>query len=80
MSNPSLFKFYNEVQWKARKLGLRYGQAMFNHLNEIRPDLADAIRATDRDPYNTDEPSDPVWDKFISFLEANWFDNQLKVE
>lgn len=30
---------------------LRYGQAWFNALHDVRPDLADQIRGTDVDPF-----------------------------
>lgn len=68
----SLHKFYFDAQMRARKTGERYGQAMFNHLYEVRPDLSEQIRATDADPFYVSELSDPRWDRFISFIEKNW--------
>jgi len=34
---------------------LRYGQALFNVLYEIYPELADDIRSTNNDPYYSDD-------------------------
>lgn len=34
--------------------GWRRGQYLFNTLNEVRPDIAEAIRGTDVDPFYTD--------------------------
>lgn len=32
----------------------RLGQAIFNHLLEVRPDLAEQIRGTELDPFHND--------------------------
>lgn len=37
------------------KISQRFGQLFFNVLNEVRPDIADKIRATDLDPFFDDE-------------------------
>lgn len=68
----SLHKFYFDSQTRARVTRERYGQAMFNHLHEVRPDLAEAVRSTDKDPFYVERLDDPRWDKFVEFLEANW--------
>lgn len=37
------------------QISQRFGQLFFNLLNEVRPDIADKIRATDLDPFFSDE-------------------------
>lgn len=68
----SLHKFYFDAQHRARGTGERYGQAMFNHLCDVRPDLSEQVRATDMDPFHVERLNDPRWDRFVTFLEANW--------
>jgi hypothetical protein len=36
--------------------GIRVGQAWFNELYRLRPDLADQIRATNIDPFFSNDP------------------------
>lgn len=48
----------------------RLGQAAFNFLYEIRPDLADAVRATEFDPFYNDSKLD----KFHQRVQELWFD------
>ena len=46
---------------------LRYGQALFNALHEVDPDLANDIRGGDLDPFYWDYPhvnSNPNFQKF----------------
>lgn len=53
---------YDHSEW-------RYGQTAFNVLQTVRPKLAEAVRATDSDPfYNTDKR----FPDFMAFLVANW--------
>jgi hypothetical protein len=69
----SLHKFYFDSIMLARKHGWRYGQAMFNHLLEVRPDLAETVRGTDKDPFYVQELKDPKWDRFVEYIELNWY-------
>lgn len=69
----SLHKFYFDGITRARKTGERYCQAMFNHLHEVRPDLSVRIEATDKDPFYAPSPKDPRWDRFVAFIETNWY-------
>lgn len=46
---------------------------MFNHLLEVRPDLAEAVRGTDKDPFYVKELADPRWDRFVEFIESEWY-------
>lgn len=54
--------------------GYRYGQALFNELVDVRPDLSERIRGGEDDPFykkgsnEFDEEMVPT----IAFLEANW--------
>lgn len=59
----SLHKFYFDA--RARTHRERYGQAMFNHLFEVRRDLANEIRGTDNDPFYVEKLSHPNWDLFV---------------
>lgn len=67
----SLNRFYEGGFSRARKNRERYGQAMFNHLLDINPKMAEYIRGTNKDPsYATlDHPN---WERFTKFLENNW--------
>lgn len=66
----TLHKFYFDTIVLARTNGWRYGQAMFNHLLSIRPDLAEQIRGTEIDPFYKVSPVD--MDGFFEFVESNW--------
>lgn len=37
------------------QISQRFGQLFFNVLHDVRPDIADKIRATDLDPFFDDE-------------------------
>lgn len=74
----SLHKFYFDAITSMREQNskggkIRYGQGMFNHLYSVRPELADAVRATDADPFYASSPTDPRFDKFVDFIEKNWY-------
>lgn len=74
VAHPTLFSFYTCCirQYQAYP-GYRLGQALFNHLIDIRPDLADAVRSTNRDPFHCETLEDKRFWDFIDFLEANWY-------
>jgi hypothetical protein len=48
--------------------GQRPGQAHFNALYELRPDLADEIRGTDLDPFYNDTRIP----EFLCWVVAHW--------
>lgn len=52
---------------------LRWGQAAFNLLSEEKPDLANQIQGTDKDPFYC-YMSDLVIQRFIEFIEEEWED------
>lgn len=68
----SLHKFYFDGIARGLRTGERYCQAMFNHLHEVRPDLSERVCGTDHDPFYCESPQDPKWDRFVTFIEANW--------
>ena len=52
---------------------MRWGQAIFNYLYQVRPELADAIIGTDANPYYiTNTMETEKWEQFLAFIEANW--------
>lgn len=52
--------------------GERIGQAAFNVLREVRPDLADMIRGKPFDPFYAHKVDDRRFIKFVQFLEERW--------
>lgn len=68
----SLHKFYFDAIQRARREGERYGQAMFNHLCSVRPDLSEKVRGSDMDAFYVEKLSDPRWDRFVEYIEKNW--------
>lgn len=69
----TLHRFYFDAITRARTNGERYGQAMFNHLYQVRPDLSEQIRGSNKDPFYISGLSDPIWDRFVEFIETNWY-------
>jgi len=68
----NLHQFYFDAIVRARKTHERYGQAMFNHLVEVRPDLSDGVRGTSMDPFYVNTPMDPRFDAFCQYIETHW--------
>ena len=73
MEKISLHKFYFDSWTLARNNRWRYGQAMFNNLVIVRPDLAEKVRGTDADPFYVERLNDPRWDRFVEIVEAEWY-------
>lgn len=73
----SLHKFYFDGITRARVTGERYCQAMFNHLAEVRPEMAELVRGSETDPFHCQGPTDPRWDRFVEFIEKNWYSNRF---
>jgi hypothetical protein len=69
----TLHKFYFDAVTKAREYRWRYGQAFFNHLLEVRPQLAELVRGTDKDPFYLSTPCCDQFDRFAVFIEENWY-------
>jgi hypothetical protein len=53
----------------------RFGQAAFNVLHANFPDLANAIRGTEVDPFHLPESNDfyihPRWDLFVEYVNSS---------
>ena len=46
----------------------RLGQAVYNFLSLVRPDIASQIRGTPLDPFYRDTLTDEVWE----YIESKW--------
>lgn len=71
----NLHQFYMGVWTRARTQRWRVGQALFNNLLDVRPDLAEQIRGTDKDPFYAESSMEPRYNAAIKFVEENWLDN-----
>jgi len=70
----TIHKFYfDAVVIMNKNKHLRYGQVLFNHLADVRPDLSEKIRGTDIDPFYLSSPRDERFDAFATFIEKNWY-------
>ena len=68
----SLYEFYQGIGARhAASNTERYCQAAFTHLHEVRPDLAEQVRGTDKDPFYI-TTSHPNWARFVAFIDENW--------
>lgn len=63
-----LYQFYQDVSKRPERLG----QAAFNLLSEVRPELANEIAGTDCDPYYAPDKSNTNWKNFANFLATSW--------
>ena len=61
-------EFVSLVVSYRRGTNLRKGQAYFNVLSDVRPDLSEQIRGTALDPYYKDY----VAPEIIAFVQNNW--------
>lgn len=69
----TLEEFYRMVKAiLAQNPRWRYGQALFNTLDNIRPDLSEKVRGTNFDPFHAHGEHDPRLVKFGEFLAAHW--------
>lgn len=70
----TLSKFYMDGMIAAQSGRIRYGQALFNLLTEVRPDLAEQVRGSDKDIFFMRGPQDNFdqWDRFATFIESQW--------
>ena len=48
--------------------GWRFGQAVYNRLNQLRPDIAKQITGTPLDPYYKNAVTTETWE----FIHKNW--------
>jgi len=70
MQQTTLSDFYKKVNETNKNW--RYGQVLFNCLVEIRPDLSEQIRGTDKDPFYENAFNSEKIQNFFAFIEANW--------
>lgn len=73
LSSTTLLEYWQAVATAmASEDSWRYGQACFNILAVVRPDLAERVRGTDMDPFHADRSGDKRIGRFMSFLALNW--------
>jgi hypothetical protein len=69
----SLHDFYKRViSYHIKNPHIRYGQAAYNHLKAMRPELADKINGTNCDPFPCGGSGNPQFERFVEFIESNW--------
>ncbi len=69
----TLAEFYNKVeQYHQDHPTYRRGQALFNVLHEVRPELANKIRATPTDPFHSTGAGDPKYVSAVEYIARNW--------
>ena len=71
MTKLRLNEFLGRVEKIQKYYKWRYGQALFNALVDLRPDIADEIRGTPLDPFEKKKQSDVpagLW----TLLEERW--------
>lgn len=64
-------EFLGRVEKIQKYYKWRYGQALFNALLDVRPDLAEEIRGTPLDPFNKKAKKD-VPDELLVMLADRW--------
>lgn len=62
--------FLSYINTIAKSFGWRYGQALYNFLDMVKPDLASEIVGTHLDPFYKDNNSS--LEKIIEFLRLRW--------
>ena len=68
----SLYEFYQAVEKRVKTTSERKGQAASNILYTVRPDLHKQVTLDmdmDKDPFYVEAN----WDRFVKFIEANWY-------
>lgn len=64
--------FLHEAKSRAKRTGERIGQAVFNHLYSVRPDIADKIRGTNFDPFPFDDEKHPRYIVCMVHIRKLW--------
>lgn len=54
--------------YDANKADYRFGQAVYNRLVQVRPDIANKLVGTELDPYYKTSVTTNVWE----FIHSNW--------
>ena len=69
---PNLHMFYQNVGKRCYERHELYGQALFNQLAVVRPDIAKKICGTNMDPFYA-EDTDFSYSVFTKYLESVWY-------
>lgn len=67
-------EYWRGVSAREKSTKERFQQAAYNHLYEVRKDLAMRIVTTDADPFYVEDPNDPRWLRFMEFVCEHWDD------
>jgi len=67
----TLHKLYSVARTRAKSQDERYGQALFNTLVQIRPDIAERLRGSPDDPFYANG-GDERAERAIAVIEAMW--------
>lgn len=59
---------YMRLHYRETILSQRMGQAYFNALKSIYPEVAEIVRESDADPFYADDPKDPRMVKFFDVI------------
>lgn len=62
------FIMNSATYFEKNKKEQRYGQALYNYLAKVRPDIAGEIMGTSVDPFHRTSVSDEVW----TFIRSRW--------
>lgn len=65
-------EFFTQVRKTASAYNWRIGQALFNVLFDVRPDISEAIRATGNDPFFSETVEDKRYQAALEVIEQMW--------
>lgn len=69
-----LHEFYAAVtRYHTKHPEERAGQALFNVLYKVRPDLSEKIRGTKQDPFHATNKAHPRYVAGVAFINGNWY-------
>jgi len=71
--DPKTFlSFMDEVRSLSKGMNWRIGQALFNHLLDVRPLIADALRGSNIDPFYSNSTDSTHYKMAVKFIEMWW--------
>jgi hypothetical protein len=68
-------EFFVQVRKTAAAYNWRIGQALFNVLFDVRPDISEKLRGTRNDPFFSDTIEDKRYQAALVVIEQMW-DNE----
>lgn len=69
-----LHEFYAAVtDYREKYPEQRAGQALFNVLHDVRPDISEAIRGTSMDPFHAPSTAHPSYTAAVRYIESKWY-------